>query len=99
MGRAFLAEEVRLGRGRTTASQAYCRFVELWKDDFPALQPAVRDTRVRLGRLATEGGTRAPRLPAWTTADCWPRSSPSTRPVTPATSRSRTSSPIISTVQ
>jgi tetratricopeptide (TPR) repeat protein len=33
----------------------YCgRFVELWKDADPTLQPAVRDVRARMGQLAGE---------------------------------------------
>lgn len=32
----------------------YARFVELWKDADPALQPAVREVRARLGGLARE---------------------------------------------
>jgi len=41
---------------RAKASQAYRRFVDLWKDADPALQPGVREIRARLGRLATENG-------------------------------------------
>jgi tetratricopeptide (TPR) repeat protein len=39
------------------ASKVYQRFVDLWKDADPALQPGVREIRARLGRLATESGT------------------------------------------
>jgi serine/threonine protein kinase len=34
----------------------YERFVELWKDADPELQPAVREVRVRLAQLAQEPG-------------------------------------------
>jgi eukaryotic-like serine/threonine-protein kinase len=40
---------------RTTATLYYNRFVELWRDADPALQPAVREVKGRLARLATEG--------------------------------------------
>jgi len=39
---------------RTKAAERYRRFVELWKDADPELQPGVREVRARLGRLATE---------------------------------------------
>ena len=39
---------------RAKAAERYRRFVELWKDADPELQPGVREVRVRLGRLATE---------------------------------------------
>ena len=42
---------------RAKATRAYQRFVDLWKDADPALQPGVREIRARLGRLATESGT------------------------------------------
>ena len=39
---------------RAKAADRYRRFVELWKDADPELQPGVREVRARLGRLATE---------------------------------------------
>jgi TolB-like protein len=39
---------------RAKASDRYRRFVELWKDADPELQPGVREVRARLARLATE---------------------------------------------
>jgi tetratricopeptide (TPR) repeat protein/TolB-like protein len=39
---------------RAKAAERYRRFVELWKDADPELQPGVREVRARLGRLATE---------------------------------------------
>jgi eukaryotic-like serine/threonine-protein kinase len=42
---------------RAKAAQVYRRFVDLWKDADPELQPGVREVRARLGRLATESGT------------------------------------------
>ena len=41
----------------TDAAKAYRRFVELWKDADPALQPGVREIRERLARLATEAAS------------------------------------------
>ena len=40
---------------RQRAAEYYGRFVELWKDADPALQPAVREVRARMGQLAGEG--------------------------------------------
>jgi tetratricopeptide (TPR) repeat protein len=46
------------GKGdRAKATQYYNRFVELWRDADPELQPAVREVRQRLARLAQEPGT------------------------------------------
>ena len=39
---------------RATAADRYRRFVDLWKDADPELQPGVREVRLRLARLATE---------------------------------------------
>jgi tetratricopeptide (TPR) repeat protein len=39
---------------RAKASDRYRRFVELWKNADPELQPGVREVRERLARLATE---------------------------------------------
>ena len=39
---------------RNKAAERYRRFVELWKDADPELQPGVREVRARLARLATE---------------------------------------------
>ena len=39
---------------RAKASDRYRRFVELWKNADPELQPGVREVRARLARLATE---------------------------------------------
>lgn len=39
---------------RAKAADRYRRFVELWKDADPELQPGVREVRARLARLATE---------------------------------------------
>lgn len=33
------------------AARHYARFVEIWRDADPELQPVVRDVRDRLGRL------------------------------------------------
>ncbi len=41
---------------RARATEAYGRFVALWKDADPQLQPAVREVQQRLARLAGEGG-------------------------------------------
>jgi tetratricopeptide (TPR) repeat protein len=40
---------------RQRALEYYGRFVDLWKDADPALQPAVRDVRGRMAQLAGEG--------------------------------------------
>ena len=46
------------GKGdRAKATEYYNRFVELWRDAEPELQPAVREVRQRLARLAQEPGT------------------------------------------
>jgi Tfp pilus assembly protein PilF len=42
---------------RAKAADRYRRFVDLWKDADPALQPGVREVRARIARLATEPGT------------------------------------------
>jgi tetratricopeptide (TPR) repeat protein len=42
---------------RVKAADRYRRFVDLWKDADPELQPGVRDVRARLARLSTEPGT------------------------------------------
>jgi len=42
---------------RAKAADRYRRFVELWKDADPELQPGVREVRARLARLATEPGS------------------------------------------
>jgi tetratricopeptide (TPR) repeat protein len=39
------------------AAEYYTRFVDLWKNADPELQPAVRDVRTRLARLSQEPGT------------------------------------------
>jgi eukaryotic-like serine/threonine-protein kinase len=41
---------------RQRAAEYYGRFIDLWKDADPELQPAVADVRRRLGRLAQEPG-------------------------------------------
>jgi len=41
---------------RAKASDRYRRFVDLWKDADPELQPGVREVRARIARLATETG-------------------------------------------
>jgi tetratricopeptide (TPR) repeat protein len=41
---------------RRTAAHYYGRFVELWKDADPQLQPSVREARARLAQLAQEPG-------------------------------------------
>jgi hypothetical protein len=40
---------------RANAVAYYSRFVDLWKDADPALQPAVREAKARLARLVGEG--------------------------------------------
>jgi tetratricopeptide (TPR) repeat protein len=42
---------------RAKAIDRYRRFVDLWKDADPELQPGVREVRARLARLSTEPGT------------------------------------------
>jgi eukaryotic-like serine/threonine-protein kinase len=42
---------------RKRAAEYYGRFVELWKDADPELQPGVKEVRGRLARLAQEPGT------------------------------------------
>jgi tetratricopeptide (TPR) repeat protein len=39
------------------ATESYARFVELWKDADPELQPGVHDVKERLARLARESGS------------------------------------------
>jgi len=39
---------------RTKALECYGRFVDLWKDADPELQPVVKDVRARIARLAAE---------------------------------------------
>jgi tetratricopeptide (TPR) repeat protein len=41
---------------RAKAADRYRRFVDLWKDADPELQPGVREVRARIARLATETG-------------------------------------------
>jgi tetratricopeptide (TPR) repeat protein len=48
--------EIYEARGdRAKAAEYYSRFVTLWRDADPALQPVVRDVRSRLARLTSEG--------------------------------------------
>jgi hypothetical protein len=42
---------------RAKAAERYRRFVGLWKDADPELQPGVREVRARLARLSTEGAS------------------------------------------
>jgi eukaryotic-like serine/threonine-protein kinase len=42
---------------RAKAADRYRRFVDLWKDADPELQPGVREIRARLARLSTEAPT------------------------------------------
>jgi len=42
---------------RAKAADRYRRFVDLWKNADPELQPGVREIRARLARLSTEPGT------------------------------------------
>jgi serine/threonine-protein kinase len=42
---------------RAKAADRYRRFVDLWKDADPELQPGVREVRARIARLATETGS------------------------------------------
>jgi len=42
---------------RKKAADSYGRFVELWKNADPELQPAVREVRARLAQLAREPNT------------------------------------------
>jgi len=42
---------------RAKAADRYRRFVDLWKNADPELQPGVREVRARLARLSTEPGT------------------------------------------
>jgi hypothetical protein len=42
---------------RKKAAEYYGRFVELWKDADPELQPGVKEVRGRLARLAQEPAT------------------------------------------
>ncbi|HEU5171482.1 MAG TPA: hypothetical protein VFU46_13130, partial [Gemmatimonadales bacterium] len=42
---------------RKRAADSYAKFVDLWKDADPELQPGVREVRQRLGRLAQEPGS------------------------------------------
>jgi hypothetical protein len=51
MGRVFLAEEARLSR------QVVVKVLPLYQHADPELQPAVREVRQSLGRLAQEPGT------------------------------------------
>jgi tetratricopeptide (TPR) repeat protein len=41
---------------RRRAADSYNRFVELWKNADPELQPSVREVRARLAQLAREPG-------------------------------------------
>jgi len=43
---------------RSKAAESYGRFVDLWKDADPELQPLVREAKQRMARLAAEGGPR-----------------------------------------
>ncbi|HWC73733.1 MAG TPA: tetratricopeptide repeat protein, partial [Gemmatimonadales bacterium] len=48
--------EIYEARGdRAKAAEYYGRFVMLWRDADPALQPAVREVRSRLARISSEG--------------------------------------------
>ena len=49
-----LGEEYEERGNRAKALEYYGRFVDLWKDADPELQPVVRDVRARLGRLVAE---------------------------------------------
>ena len=40
---------------RSRAQEFYGRFLDLWKDADPTLQPAVREVRARMAQLAGEG--------------------------------------------
>jgi len=40
---------------RQRAQEYYGRFLDLWKDADPTLQPAVREVRTRMAQLAGEG--------------------------------------------
>jgi tetratricopeptide (TPR) repeat protein len=40
---------------RQRAQEYYGRFLDLWKEADPALQPAVREVRTRMAQLAGEG--------------------------------------------
>ena len=49
--------ELHEARGdRARAADYYAKFVDVWKDADPDLQPRVRDVRQRLGRLNARGG-------------------------------------------
>ena len=52
-----LGELYETRRDKKKAAEYYTRFVALWKDADPELQPAVKDVRGRLARLAQEPGT------------------------------------------
>jgi eukaryotic-like serine/threonine-protein kinase len=51
-----LGELYEAGGDRKRAADYYGRFVDLWKDADPELQPGVREVRQRLARLAQEPG-------------------------------------------
>jgi hypothetical protein len=42
---------------RKKATEYYSKFVEVWKDADPELQPGVKEIRGRMARLAQEPGT------------------------------------------
>jgi tetratricopeptide (TPR) repeat protein len=52
-----LGELYEARQDRKKAADYYGRFVDLYQHADPELQPAVRDVRARLGRLAQEPGT------------------------------------------
>lgn len=52
-----LGELYEARRDRKKAAEYYGRFVELWKNADPELQPGVKEIRGRLARLAQEPGT------------------------------------------
>ena len=53
-----LGELYEAKRSREKALEYYGRFVDLWKDADPELQPLVRDVKQRMARLVGEGGPR-----------------------------------------
>jgi tetratricopeptide (TPR) repeat protein len=51
-----LGELYETGGNKKKAAEYYTRFLDLWKNADPELQPTVRDVRTRLARLAQEPG-------------------------------------------